>query len=97
MIPGKKTFEIRPRADSNKGKTVQELLAGAPFPGLLPIYLGDDRSDEDAFQALPDRAISILVGPASAPSAARYFLPDPSEVQDFLNRCVAILKRRKKE
>ena len=96
-ISGKKIIEIQPHMDFNKGKTVQELLNGAPFPGLLSIYLGDDRSDEDAFQALPDQGISILVGPGSTPSAADYFLPDPSEVQDFLKRCLEILRSRRRE
>ena len=89
---GKKIIEIRPRMDFNKGKTVRELLNRTTSPGLLPIYLGDDRSDEDAFQALPDQGISILVGEGSTFSAADYFLSDPSEVQGFLKRCARIFK-----
>jgi len=94
-ISGKKVIEIQPHMDFNKGKTVRELLSGAPFPGLLSIYVGDDQSDENAFRALPDKGISILVGPGSTSSAAEYFLSDPSEVQGFLKRCVEIWKSKK--
>ena len=47
------------------------------------IYLGDDTTDEDAFGVLPD-AITIKVGPAPLTSVARYHLPDPDAVHEFL-------------
>lgn len=48
----------------------------------LSIYLGDDTTDEDAFNVLTD-AITIQVG-GSAVTAARYRLPDPAAVHQFL-------------
>jgi trehalose-phosphatase len=78
--------------DFNKGKAVQELIGRMLSPGLLPIYLGDDWSDEDAFQTLQGKGISIFVGLGSTPSAANYFLRDPSEVGEFLERCVETLR-----
>jgi trehalose-phosphatase len=90
-IPGKKILEVRPRIDFGKGRTVQQLLDGMPSAGVLPVYLGDDRSDEDAFRALSGKGISIFVGPRSTPVTAEYSLRGPSEVQEFLERCLGIL------
>jgi len=89
---GKKIFEIRPRMDFDKGKTLNELLHRFPHTKFLPVYLGDDESDEDAFRAIHGRGISVLVGASSLPSAASYFLRDPSEVLEFLRRCEGILR-----
>ena len=90
-LPGKKILEVRPRVDFSKGRTVQQLLDWMPSAGVLPIYLGDDRPDEDAFRAMPGKGISIFVGPRSTPVAADYSLHDPSEVREFLERCLGIL------
>lgn len=84
---GKMVFEIRPNVDFHKGKAVKEILKGFPSRRLLPIYLGDDRTDEDAFRALQGHGISVLVGLAGLPSAADFFLQSPEEVQEFLSRC----------
>jgi trehalose-phosphatase len=88
---GKKIFEIRPRMDFDKGKTLNELLQRFPHTELLPVYLGDDESDEDAFRAVRDRGIPVRVGAGPASSAASYFLRDSSEVLEFLGRCEKIL------
>jgi trehalose 6-phosphate phosphatase len=90
--PGKKIVEIRPQVDFDKGKTVKEILHRFPSGRSLPVYLGDDRSDEDAFRALGPQGISIWVGSGAAPSSAQYFLRDPEEVRGFLHRCEEILK-----
>ncbi len=91
--PGKKTVEVRPRVDFDKGKTVKEILK-IRFPSgrPLPVYLGDDRSDEDAFRALGSQGISIWVGSGEAISSAQYFLRDPGEVREFIRRCEEILR-----
>ena len=86
---GKMVFEIRPKVDVHKGEAVIDILKTYPSPGLLPIYLGDDQTDEDAFRALKGRGISVFVGPAGSPSEADSFLRDPGEVQEFLSRCLA--------
>jgi len=54
--------------------------------------LGDDHSDEDAFQALGSQGVSIWVGSGAASSSAQYFLLDPEEVRGFLQRCEEILR-----
>ena len=85
---GKKVIEIRPALKWHKGKAVEWIMHsleqkdGQPY---LPIYLGDDVTDEDAFRALPNHGIGILVGEHSAPSAACCHLPNVWEVQKFLH------------
>jgi trehalose-phosphatase len=54
-------------------------------PDVLPIYIGDDETDEDAFRALADRGgIGILVAEAPQPTAAAYRLRTPDDVETFL-------------
>ena len=81
---GKKVFEIRPNTKVNKGAAILELL-GQINPGrVLPIYIGDDQTDEDAFRALKGRErITISVGWRDH-SSAQYYVKDPSEVHQFL-------------
>jgi len=86
MSHGKMVLEIQPNVDFNKGKAVTEILRAFPFPGLLPIYLGDDQTDEDAFRALKDQGLSVFIGPDGFPSEADYFLENPDEVHEFLSR-----------
>jgi trehalose 6-phosphate synthase/phosphatase len=51
-------------------------------PGDLALAIGDDRTDEDLFTALPEDAITVRVGRAA--SAARYHLPDVTAVRAML-------------
>jgi len=82
MISGKFVFELRPRG-INKGTAVGALMATAPFSGRLPIFVGDDTTDEDGIavaQALGGFGIKVGEGR----SAARYRLPDPAAVRGWL-------------
>ncbi|MDI6762409.1 MAG: trehalose-phosphatase [Thermodesulfobacteriota bacterium] len=88
MVPlclghGKMVFEIRPQSTGNKGTAVLGLLDQVNQDGVLPIYIGDDQTDEDAFKALKKRGITIFVGFLSN-SLAKYYVKDPSEVYQFL-------------
>jgi trehalose-phosphatase len=87
MTSGKMIFEIQPKVDFHKGKAVMEILKTFSFSGLLPIYLGDDQTDEDAFQVLKGQGISVFIGAREFPSEADYFLQSPMEVEEFLSRC----------
>jgi trehalose 6-phosphate phosphatase len=81
---GKMVLEVRPRVDWHKGRAVHWLwqrLAGND-PNPVAIYLGDDATDEDAFQAIPD-GVTIMVGP-SRRTAARHRLNDSADVSKFL-------------
>jgi len=84
---GKMVWEICPKVDFHKGKAVREILNTFPSQGLLPIYLGDDQTDEDAFRVLEGQGISVFIGPDTNPSKADFFLQNPKEVQAFLVRC----------
>ena len=85
---GKKVFELQPEIDWHKGKALQWLLEALDLndTDVLPIYLGDDVTDEDAFEVLRDRGIGIFVKGEGGPheTAARYTLEDPDEVREFL-------------
>ena len=83
---GRKVFEIRPNIDWNKGDAVLYITKTLREDGILPIYIGDDRTDEDAFTALKDTGITILVSPEPKKSNARYFLRSSDEVKLFLVR-----------
>ena len=85
---GKKLFELRPDLDWDKGKAVLWLLdaLGLGGPDTLPLYLGDDLTDEDAFEALQNRGIGILVAPEPRGTAAAYSLRDPEEARVFLEK-----------
>ncbi len=87
MASGKKVLEIRPDMNFNKGKAVKEILKTFPSQQLLPIYLGDDQTDEDAFRVLKGQGISVFVGTGKLSSEADFFLKSPDEVQEFLLRC----------
>jgi trehalose 6-phosphate phosphatase len=84
---GKMVFELRVRLPWDKGRAVVWLLdtLGLNRPEVLPFYLGDDETDEDAFGALRDRdGIGVLVAAQPQPTLARYRLADPDAAGRFL-------------
>lgn len=83
VIHGTKVVEVRP-VGSNKGKAVQFLLAGE-HTNTLPIYIGDDLTDEEAFTALGERAVTVIVADPPRASAAQYYLQNTREVLQFLS------------
>lgn len=93
---GKKVLEVKPQLDWDKGKAVLWLLTalGLDGPEVLPIYVGDDRTDEDAFAALRGRGLGVLVTATPRPTLADYSLQDPEEVRGFLATLAASLDSR---
>ena len=87
---GKMVFELRPRIEWDKGKAVRWLLEALDLASeaTLPIYVGDDETDEDAFRALLPGGIGILVSSDPRPTAALYTLRDASEVRELLEKLV---------
>jgi len=59
----------------------------------LPVYVGDDQTDEDAFETLPAESITIRVAPYRVPTRARYRVREPREVQHFLREILAVRAR----
>ena len=90
---GKKVYDLQPKVDWDKGKTVLWLLEklGLDRPDVLPIYIGDDVTDEDAFKALTDRGVGIVVRNGPPGTAARYSLQNAGEVRHFLQLLTSIL------
>lgn len=82
IIHGKKVLEIRPILPWNKGDMVNFLRKKIGLK-LLPIYLGDDSTDEDAFAALRN-GLTIKVG-YSKNSLAKYYCAHVKEAYSFLN------------
>ncbi|NMI01711.1 trehalose-phosphatase [Pseudonocardia acidicola] len=93
VTPGKMVYELQPKIDWNKGRAVLYLLSrlGLDSPDVVPVYLGDDITDEDAFRALRGRGISIIVGHADDPevgdraTAADFVLESTTEVERLLS------------
>jgi trehalose 6-phosphate phosphatase len=70
---------------THEGTAVAKLLAGADS-GTLPVYVGDDRSDEVAFYELLGQGDAIRVGVQPRESLAPYHLADSADVMAFLDR-----------
>ncbi|KAL3524164.1 hypothetical protein ACH5RR_016998 [Cinchona calisaya] len=97
LTHGRKVLEVRPVLNWDKGKAVEFLLESLGLSNcdnVLPIYIGDDRTDEDAFKVLIEgnRGYGILVSSVPKESNASYSLRDPSEVMDFL-KCLVRWKK----
>ncbi|MHB8909526.1 MAG: trehalose-phosphatase [Syntrophales bacterium] len=93
--PGKKAFEIRPSVEWDKGKTVFWLLEKSTVAGgepPWPLYVGDDRTDEDAFRAIGERGVTVFVG-SPGRTEARYYLRNVGEVRAFLGRLAGVRRR----
>jgi trehalose 6-phosphate synthase/phosphatase len=95
---GRKVFEVRPRGSLTKGDVVRRLMDGIG-KGKFFICLGDDRSDEDAFQAVKGNGLSISIGGGNL---ADYYLRRQGEVREFLEFLAGISlprghRRRKTE
>jgi trehalose 6-phosphate phosphatase len=91
---GKKVLEILPDLDWNKGEAVKWLLEQLQLdrPDVLPIYMGDDITDEYAFRALAENGLTIVVrGEDQRPTAADYAVADTEEVRGFLAWLTGIL------
>ncbi|GAA4616950.1 trehalose-phosphatase [Saccharopolyspora hordei] len=60
---GRKVVELLPDIDWNKGRALRWLLeqAGLTDPGLVPVYAGDDYTDEDALQEVHDEGLGVVV------------------------------------
>ncbi|XP_065043364.1 probable trehalose-phosphate phosphatase H isoform X1 [Musa acuminata AAA Group] len=86
---GRKVIEIRPSIKWDKGRALEYLLETLGFGNndkTLPLYIGDDRTDEDAFKILQRRGqgYPIIVSSVPKDTEASYSLRDPSEVMSFL-------------
>ncbi|MFD0915818.1 trehalose-phosphatase [Pseudahrensia aquimaris] len=82
IMPGHMMVEAR-RAQADKGKAIERFMKSAPFRGRVPVFLGDDVTDEFGFAPVNALGgISVRVGPGE--TQARYRLPDIAAVHDYL-------------
>ncbi|KAF8648043.1 hypothetical protein HU200_065080 [Digitaria exilis] len=93
LTQGRMVFEVRPTIKWDKGKALEFLLESLGFAdctNVLPVYIGDDRTDEDAFKVLRRRGqgVGILVSKHPKETSASYSLQEPAEVMEFLLRLV---------
>ena len=91
-VRGKAVFELRPFGGWNKGSAVRWLLSQPSWRGRTPIYLGDDMTDEDAFEAVRADGIGILVGPPRI-TAAKYRVSDWNAARELLGKWLFAMSR----
>lgn len=89
VTSGKKVFEIRPLNAWNKGDAVLWIIKNLGN-GKIPVYIGDDTTDEDAFRAIKGKGISICIGGSSE---ADYYLTGQQEVEDFLKQLIKLSEK----
>jgi trehalose 6-phosphate phosphatase len=82
LVPGKMVLEARP-VGFDKGAALRSFMQEEPFAGRTPIFIGDDRTDEDAFRAAQELGgIGIKLG--SGQTAARMRIADIASVYALL-------------
>ena len=84
VLEGNKVLEIK-NAGINKGAAASRWLA--QFPADFVLAIGDDRTDEDTFRALPPTAYTVRVG-SGARSLARFHLPEVAAVRALLRQLI---------
>ena len=88
LLGGHKFLEVGPTL-AHKGKTVDYLLERYPWPGALPLYVGDDDKDEEAFSLIHAYGgLAIRVCEGSRNTAADGRLASPSDTRRWLRRLV---------
>ena len=93
-LPGKKVHDLQPRINWDKGKALFHVLGMLELdrPDVLPVYIGDDITDEDAFAALRGRGVGIVVRDEPRPTTATLALDSPAEVHRLLAALLARLQ-----
>lgn len=91
---GKKVFELQPDIEWDKGAAVRWLLRALSLDRaeVLPLYIGDDVTDEDAFRALAGDGLGVAVLDVPRPTAAHYRVADPAEVRVLLQALADAIK-----
>jgi trehalose 6-phosphate phosphatase len=81
---GKAVAEVLP-ARATKGGIIRHFLTQGPYRGRSPIFIGDDLTDEQAFEAV-DAAGGISIRVGQGPTRARYRMAAPSALREVLAR-----------
>ena len=91
---GKKVFELRPDVAWDKGSAVAWLLEALSLDPGAATYIGDDETDEHAFELLEGDGVPIVVEQGDRPTSARYRVRDPREVGEILDLLIEKLAVR---
>ena len=84
---GHMVVELRPEG-ATKGDALRAIMAEPDFADARPVFVGDDLTDEHAFEAAADlRGAGVLVG-AERATAARYRLATVDAVSDWLSQAI---------
>lgn len=84
FLDGHRFLEIGPRL-AHKGQTVDYLLEHHPWSGALPVYVGDDERDEEAFAVVQAHGgVAVRVAPQPHHTAADFCLPSPQAARSWL-------------
>jgi trehalose-phosphatase len=81
---GHQVYEFVPEAEWNKGRALEWIIDALGRSDVFPVFIGDDRTDEDAFLAVRDRGLAIVVSTAPRATAATMRLSGPDEVYALL-------------
>jgi trehalose 6-phosphate phosphatase len=84
VLPGKAMFEVK-RPAVNKGESVRQLMRLAPFAGRVPVFIGDDVTDESVFEAMPELGGKGFSVTRQFPGLTGIF-DSPSQVRSALQR-----------
>ena len=84
LQPGKLVVELR-AAGSDKGEAIAAFMSEPPFRGRVPVFIGDDSTDEHGFATVNAMGgYSLKVGDGA--TIARWRLPDVRAVERWLTR-----------
>ncbi|MEM2203783.1 MAG: trehalose-phosphatase [Sulfolobales archaeon] len=90
LSKGKKILEVLPNTGWDKGKAIDYVLAvlstktGLSTNNMVPIYFGDDKSDENGFKLLRGKGMGVRVGYRCSTNA-EYYVDSTDDVVRFLN------------
>lgn len=89
---GKKILEIKPDKDWHKGKAVEWILKALNLnkEEVIPVFIGDDITDEDGFKQIKDDGIGILVGGHGQKTEAAYSLKNVFQVKEFFRKVLEV-------
>ncbi|MDX1610416.1 MAG: trehalose-phosphatase [Halofilum sp. (in: g-proteobacteria)] len=89
---GKDVYELKP-SGRDKGRVVREFMGEPPFAGRRPVFVGDDDTDEHAFEAVNRLdGVSVRVGPPGRASRARYRLESVDDALAWLGSLPARIR-----
>lgn len=90
---GKKIVEIKPDIDWHKGKAIEWIMEALNISGknnTIPVFIGDDITDEDGFKTIKKDGIGILVGGHGQKTDAEYSLKNVYQVREFFNELIKL-------